>query len=629
MKTFSSFMAEVWPWLVDVTLQFTLWAALTGLFLSLFPRLSAARRHGLWCACLLGIPLLMACSALWPGWRVAGPPAFAPGIVQNTAENPKERVNGTKPDRPVPAFSGSSSANQLTSGLVPTAGTSWSPPPSAFVSGIGLVLWLGGMALGGARLWMAGLRLRAWQQTLETEACPRLLAAFTQVLNEMDLASRDVSLIRGIPGCVPMTWGWRRPVILLPQEAAAWTDERLLLVLRHELGHVQRTDVIVSVTTALAALLLWFHPMVWWVWKHAGQAREAACDDLAFQRSQTAPEIFAAELLASVAVFRGRPARALIPLALAMAARDKAALKKRLSSILAPGQSRKPLTRRGAVGLGGMALGMAVMLSCLAACREVRPPALPAQINVISKVFSISVQSPLLAEFGLTLNDVSGELKVGVLDEVNAKKLLAQLGAGKGINLLSAPSVTTRSGERAVVQVVREFIYPVEFEPAKMVENQPGATGTLPHEKTFTTIPTTPTAFEMKPVGITMAIEPVIGEDLRIAMDLTPEYTSFEGFMDYGAPIQEKTAANDGRFHEVTLSENKMMQPIFSTLKLNASVMLNDGQYVVMGGLGSRTRLEATSGEPNARTEEELKDRLPDELVFFVMQAKIVRPSDP
>ena len=41
---------------------------------------------------------------------------------------------------------------------------------------------------------------------------------------------------------VPETFGFWRPVILLPLEAAEWTAERLKVVLAHELVHVERHD---------------------------------------------------------------------------------------------------------------------------------------------------------------------------------------------------------------------------------------------------------------------------------------------------------------------------------------------------------------------------------------------------
>ena len=46
----------------------------------------------------------------------------------------------------------------------------------------------------------------------------------------------------------------------------------------------------------------------------------------------------------------------------------------------------------------------------------------------------------------------------------------------KGVDLLSAPRVTTKSGQRAVIEIIREFKYPTEFS-APQIPQQFGATG--------------------------------------------------------------------------------------------------------------------------------------------------------
>src|SRR4029079_6626258 len=50
--------------------------------------------------------------------------------------------------------------------------------------------------------------------------------------------------------------------------------------------------------------------------------------------------------------------------------------------------------------------------------------------------------------------------------------------------------------------------------------------------------PSTPTAFTMRNVGITLDVEPVIGANNRtVDVNLVPESTEFEGFIDYGTDI--------------------------------------------------------------------------------------------
>lgn len=183
----------------------------------------------------------------------------------------------------------------------------------------------------------------------------------------------------------------------------------------------------------------------------------------------------------------------------------------------------------------------------------------------------------------------------GVFTDPQFQVVIRALNQKKGVDLMSAPSVTTKSGQRATVEVVREFIYPTEFEPPEIPQDF-GNTATT--STTFTTLgtssgvssfpvtPTTPTAFEMRPVGVRMEVEPTIGSDgYTIDLNLAPEVTEFEGFINYGSPIQ--TGATDalGNPTTVVLTENKIEQPVFSSRKLQTSVTVWDGQTVAMGGL--------------------------------------------
>ena len=78
---------------------------------------------------------------------------------------------------------------------------------------------------------------------------------------------------------VPMTWGWRRPVVLLPREAASWSRERCLQALRHELSHIERSDWIVQVLARAVCAFYWFHPLAWVAYRGLRLEAERASDD--------------------------------------------------------------------------------------------------------------------------------------------------------------------------------------------------------------------------------------------------------------------------------------------------------------------------------------------------------------
>ena len=182
----------------------------------------------------------------------------------------------------------------------------------------------------------------------------------------------------------------------------------------------------------------------------------------------------------------------------------------------------------------------------------------------------------------------------GVLTDPQFQVVVRALGQKKGVDLMSAPSVTTKSGVRAKVEVVREFLYPTEFNPPQIPQNfgaSASATNLLTGSSSgsngsFPVTPTTPTAFQTKNIGVTMEVDPTVGPDgYTIDLVMSPEVTEFEGFINYGSPIQSSSHDALGNPVQIVLTENRIPQPVFSTRKVNTSVTVWDGQTVAMGGL--------------------------------------------
>lgn len=181
----------------------------------------------------------------------------------------------------------------------------------------------------------------------------------------------------------------------------------------------------------------------------------------------------------------------------------------------------------------------------------------------------------------------------GIFTNPQFQVVIRALSQKKGIDLMSAPKVTTKSGQKAVVRVVREFPYPTEFNPPEVPQAQTGTSiaaevpdGTIIVSSGLVT-PTTPTAFETRNLGVTLEVEPIIGPDgYTIDLNLSPEVVEFDGFVNYGSPIIGPTfntlALSIGSF---VITDNVINQPIFSTRKVTTSVSIWDGQTVSLGGL--------------------------------------------
>ena len=74
----------------------------------------------------------------------------------------------------------------------------------------------------------------------------------------------------------------------------------------------------------------------------------------------------------------------------------------------------------------------------------------------------------------------------------------------------------------------------------------------------------------------------------RLGFNLIPQVVEFEGFINYGSPINAvgvNTVAGISVSQPVELTPNIINQPVFSTRKVTTSVSVYDGQTVVLGGL--------------------------------------------
>jgi ankyrin repeat protein/beta-lactamase regulating signal transducer with metallopeptidase domain len=77
----------------------------------------------------------------------------------------------------------------------------------------------------------------------------------------------------------PLCLGIFRPVILLPKKMCSnGMSEDLMMVLGHELAHVERRDWLVNIFQRIIETVLFFHPLVWYASAQLSHEREILCD---------------------------------------------------------------------------------------------------------------------------------------------------------------------------------------------------------------------------------------------------------------------------------------------------------------------------------------------------------------
>ncbi len=167
----------------------------------------------------------------------------------------------------------------------------------------------------------------------------------------------------------------------------------------------------------------------------------------------------------------------------------------------------------------------------------------------------------------------------GAVGDATIQMLMRGLDQKTGVDMMAQPSVTTRSGQAASIFIVEEFIYPTEYEPPELPSGGGGGT-----TSTIVT-PATPTAFEQRDLGIKLEVLPVADAKRRyVDVSLKPEIIDFDGFVNYGSPINTTDA---GIFGSVTtqLTENAILMPIFSIRRADSNLVVADGATIVIGGM--------------------------------------------
>ena len=168
---------------------------------------------------------------------------------------------------------------------------------------------------------------------------------------------------------MPMTWGWRRPVVLLPAGAEAWPEPRRRAVLLHELAHVARRRLSAQLAAEVVRALYWFNPLVWMAARKLRIESEHACDDRVLAAGARRLD-YAGDLLEIARSLRAL--RAAAPAGLTMARPSQ--LAGRLLAVLDAHRDRRGISRRLALPAWLIAICVVIPLAARRGRRSPLPP---------------------------------------------------------------------------------------------------------------------------------------------------------------------------------------------------------------------------------------------------------------
>lgn len=225
-------------------------------------RRRASVRHALLAATLVVALVVPVAAIVSPPISIAVPIAATP-----PAASPGDSVR---------VHDDSLSGNALSDRATPTAPAQIIQTPDLSPSLLFVAIWIVGAILALTPL-VAGL----WQMRI----LRRSGTTWRQGRSIVDASASDAGIRRRVdvllhqaaPG--PLTFGTLRPAILLPPDAATWSDDDLRRAVVHELEHVRRADWVTQCIGRVVCAAYWFHPLMWIVWRRFVVEAERACDD--------------------------------------------------------------------------------------------------------------------------------------------------------------------------------------------------------------------------------------------------------------------------------------------------------------------------------------------------------------
>lgn len=305
-----------------------------------------------------------------------------------------------------------------------------------------------------------------------------------------DLALRRVPrIVLSKSVASPAVAGLLRPMLLLPANfPAGFTPIQTKLVLMHELTHLKRRDLPMNWLICILQALHWFNPALWIAFARMRHDRETACDA---QVLCATSEDFRAEYGHALLKLQSAPSHGGLSLAFVGIFGRKGALRSRIQCIAA----HRPAHPAWSIAAIAIMVALTMVGATQAESKKDAPQSANAQddqVKISAKFIEISAGKKDITITGGTAEYSS---KDGVARFIQTEKEASEfLKQFDNADVLASPTIITRSGQQAKINVGRELPMPV------------GDTSKI----------------EMKQVGVSMEVTPTLdGGNINLEVRIT------------------------------------------------------------------------------------------------------------
>jgi HEAT repeat protein/beta-lactamase regulating signal transducer with metallopeptidase domain len=396
--------------------------------------------------------------------------------------------------------------------------------------------------------------------------------------------TRDVTLLKSHATTMPVTWGGRKPVVLLPSDADTWTDERRRYVLTHEFAHIRRWDCTTQGIAQLACALYWFNPMVWVAARRLRIERERACDDQVLMSGGKASSY--AEHLLDIA--RSLRATLVSPLGAVAMARPSQ-LEGRVLAILDPDRRRRAFSKGQSMTAMALAVLVIVPIAAMAPATDSIESAWSANKASQDPGLVTEVAAPELAANAESVTDMTALVESAKpMDAFAAAATETAAGLAETVSRGMLPKVAARRPQVAIPdtidtrkrKVVDAFIGALDDEDEQIRRQAAHMLGEIEDERAIPALKETlknDDSREVRRAALWALSEMDTDEIMPVLLDLAADETDDEARRQLAWMIGENADRGDRRAGEVLI---KLLKDGDAEVRATAVWALAEMEYV-------------------------------------------------
>jgi TonB family protein len=230
-------------------------------------------------------------------------------------------------------------------------------PFMVIVQSLAVAIFLSGMIFFLIRFCMHAINLKKLRKSLDYLPISEVTSLSPENRGLALATGKNVQVAFLNSEIIPVTFGFRKPVILLPDSLKS-QPEKLNLALRHELTHITQHDFFSHLMVILTEAVFWFHPLVHRLKRELVEYREMRCDNIVLSEASVSRKEYASLLLELI------PMPNLNKELSVNMAQESSNLKKRITMITQQSKTKPIPKRTSLMLLGVIFISTALAMAC-------------------------------------------------------------------------------------------------------------------------------------------------------------------------------------------------------------------------------------------------------------------------